>query len=139
MSYCSLQDLIDRYGETELIQLTDKTGSGVVDQAAVDRVIADVDGEIDAYLAKRMTLPMATVPPVLVRFSCVMVRYYLYTDVVPELQEKQYQAAVNFLKAIANGTASLGVDDVGDAQPENPAPSYVQGESVFSGGGLDDY
>lgn len=139
MTYCATQDLIDRYGEFELIQLTDSTGAGAIDQTVVDRAIADVDGEIDAYLAKRVALPLATVPPVLVRMACVMVRYYLYKDVATDLVKQQYDAAIRFLRDVAAGTTSLGADAAGDPTPDNGAPAYVQGDGVFSGDGMDGY
>lgn len=136
MTYCDLQDLIDRYGETELIQLTDDVGSGVVDSAKVARTIADVDGEINAYLARRMALPMVTVPPVLVRIASVMVRYYLYTDVATDLVQQQYNAAIKFLQAVSTGAASLGADTSGEPTPETAAPSWSAGDSVFGPGAL---
>jgi phage gp36-like protein len=40
MAYCTLQDLIDRGWEDELLQLTDLVEAGAVDSVAVDRAIA---------------------------------------------------------------------------------------------------
>jgi len=136
MSYVDLQGLIDRFGNDELIQLTDTTGSGVVDAAVVNRAIADVDGEIDAYLVRRMTLPLATVPSALARLAASMVRYYLYRDAAPDLVKDQYDAAVKFLKAVAAGTASLGPDTAGGATPQTAAPSWSTPGRMFDDAGL---
>jgi len=53
MSYCTLQDLRDRYGDDEIIQLTDRANIGTIDQTVVDRAIADADGEIDGFVGPR--------------------------------------------------------------------------------------
>lgn len=139
MPYTSLSALIDRYGEAELIQLTDRAGAGVVDEDVVDRAIADADAEIDAYLAKRVSLPLASVPAVLDRTAAVLARYHLYNDAPTELVQSQYDAALRLLRDVANGLVSLGPDGDGGAVPESAAPSYSQGTAVFGDGGLDDY
>lgn len=136
MSYITLQGLIDRYGETELVQLTDALGDGQIDSVKVDRAIADADAEIDAYLSSRMTLPLASVPPVLERIAGVMVRYYLYNDAPTDLVQKQYDAAIAFLRAVARGDASLGPDASGNPTPETGAPSWSSTESVFNADSL---
>lgn len=139
MSYVTLQGLIERYGEAELIQLTDRLGDGVVDSATVERAIADVDAEIDAYLCRVTTLPLAAEAParrVLSRFAGAMVRYYLYREGVPELVWQQYTAAVQFLSRVASGQVSLGPDDAGVAAPDSAAPSYLAPSRVFDELGL---
>lgn len=134
MSYCTLTDLTDRYGETELIQLTDEAGTGAIDTVRVARAIADADAEIDAWLARRVALPLATVPGALVRMAAAMVRYYLYKDAAPDLVTDQYEAAVKFLQAVAHGTVSLGPDPAFGSTPDSGAPSFVQGATVFAAG-----
>ena len=139
MPYTTLAALIERYGESELIQLTDRTGADVIDETIVDRAIADADGEIDAYLAKRMALPLATVPAVLERTAAVMARYYLYNDAPTDLVRAQYDAAIRLLRDVANGVVSLGADGAGGAVPETAAPSYYAPTPIFGDGGLDGY
>lgn len=132
MSYITLQGLIDRYGDTELMQLTDALGTGVLDAAAINRAIADADAEIDAYLAGRMVLPLSPVPLALERIAAVMVRYYLYKDAAPDLVAEQYKAAVKFLAEVSAGRAQLGPAETGGATPETAAPSWSSADPVFS-------
>jgi len=136
MPYTTLSALIDRYGEAELIQLTDRAGTGEVDEAIIDRAIADAGAEIDAYLAQRVTLPLDPVPEVLGRFASVMARYYLYNEAPTELVQTQYNAAVAFLRDVARGLVSLGPSESGTATPATDAPSYHAGTPVFDDAGM---
>jgi phage gp36-like protein len=131
MSYATQQDLVDRFGAEELIQLTDRTGSGSVDPAVVNRALADADAEIDGYLAAKYTLPLAPVPAALGRLACDMARYYLYDDRVTEAVTQRYKDAVNFLKSVANGTAKLGAD-TGAEPAAAGGVQFVAGQKVFA-------
>ncbi len=135
MSYITLQGLIDRYGETELVQLTDAIGTGQVDTAKVDRTIADADAEIDSYLVGLGILPISAASPArlpLQRIGGVMVRYYLYKDAPPDLVKDQYADAIRFLKDVSRGIAHLGPAESGAATPETAAPSWSTTDSVFN-------
>lgn len=61
MAYATRQDIIDRYGEDELIVAADHDEDGVADATVVEQGLADASDEIDAYLAGRYTLPLAVV------------------------------------------------------------------------------
>lgn len=139
MSYVTLQGLIDRYGETELIQLSDRTGAGVVDADVIDRAIADADAEIDAYLSGRMALPLASVPPLLARLAAALVRHSLYTVEAPEPVTQARTAAIALLRDIAAGRASLGPSADGAATPATAAPSFAAPARVFDDAGLAGY
>ncbi|MDP2431269.1 MAG: DUF1320 domain-containing protein [Pseudomonadota bacterium] len=139
MSYLTLQGLIDRYGEDELIQLTDRAGDGVADVAVVARAIADAEAEIDAYLANRMALPLATVPAILERLAAAIVRHSLYKDAAPETVEKARDAAIALLRDVSAGRASLGPSNDGAATPATAAPSYSSVAPVFDDAGLAGY
>lgn len=123
MTYFTQQDLIDRFGETELIQLTDRTGLNAIDSAILAQAIQDASAEIDGYLAGVYPLPLAATPPQLIRVGCDMGRYYLRLaiGVVPETVEKRYEHAIKYLKAVATGAISLGV-----AQEDAPAGTVSQ-------------
>ena len=81
-SYATLQDLIDRFGESELIELTDRSGGEAitVDQAVVGKALADAGEEIDGYLASRYRLPLDPVPGLVTRWACDLARASLYKD-----------------------------------------------------------
>lgn len=124
MDYASVQDLIDRFGETELIQLTDPDQQAV-QAARVERALQDAQAFANGLLAQVYRLPLlgcvkpapapgaphAVVhvpPPQLTRIVCDVARYYLYDDLAPDHEVAQrYKAAAAELRAIADGKAQL--------------------------------
>lgn len=118
MSYATQQDLVDRYGLDEIVQLTDRTGTGQVDATVVARALADADAIIDAYVGLVTTLPLSSVPPRLSQAACVIARYSLWQDGHPDRVRLDYEDAIAWLRDIAAGRASLGL-----APSVAPAPS----------------
>lgn len=135
MSYCTTADYADRYSEEELIQRTDRLGTGVVDAAVFARAAADAAAEIDGYLAGRHSLPLASVPPVLVIVAADIVRYRLFPDAAPEEVRKRYEDARRLLEALAAGRVSLGLPTPPDGSAGNLVES-VNGRATVFGGGL---
>lgn len=58
MAYATVQDMIGRFGETEMLRLSSVDGvlPETVQAAPVEQAIADADGIIDSYLRKRSQL-----------------------------------------------------------------------------------
>ena len=102
----------------------------------IDAAIADADAEIDGYLAKRYSVPLAPAPRVLNKFSKDIAVYNLFSRVgIDEGSEEKnylnrYQAAVKFLTLVAEGKVSLG------AGSEDPASAAATGFTVASNGRL---
>ena len=69
MPYATQADMIERFGEREVIALADRDMNGVIDAAVVSSAIALAGHEIEGYLSGRFTLPLSTVPPLLIGFS----------------------------------------------------------------------
>jgi phage gp36-like protein len=115
MSYCTVQDLLARGWETELIQLTDKQGVGVVDTVAVEQAIADATATIDSYISRFLPLPVGYKG--MVRIACDLSRYFLYDNRVTEQVQSRYDAAIRYLEKVAKGEILLGVD--GNDEPVN--------------------
>ena len=134
MPYAAIADLIARYGEDELIQLTDRTGSGAVGTAIAQRALDDAEAEVNGYLAVRHALPLASVPPLLARITCDIARYRLWDDRASEEVRARYEDARRVLEALAAGRVTLGVTPP-DA-PSGPAPSAQPGRSVFDERGM---
>jgi phage gp36-like protein len=114
MSYATRQDLIDRFGERELIALTDENGQFLVEDV-LSTALVDADADIDTHLAMRYTLPLATAPVVLVRIACDLARYYLYGQAAPEHVKERHDAARELLAALASGKVSLGIEEQSEA------------------------
>ncbi|PHS48758.1 MAG: hypothetical protein COB05_04410 [Marinobacter sp.] len=130
--YCSAQDMIDRFGERELIELTDRDHTGVVDQTVIRQAIQDATAEVDGYLAGRYQLPLSQPPLVLVRVCCDIARFLLYDDNLPEVVEKRHKSVVDLLRQVSSGRVSLGVSETGQAPTSSDGARIESGGSVWS-------
>lgn len=135
MAYCTAQDVIDRFGEDELIRLTAQANEfgeygTEINQTQLDRALSDASATIDSYLASRYPLPLTNVLPILNRFSCDIVRYFLH-DVSP-LDEvtNRYKEAIRFLEKVSKGEISLGITTDGER------PDTVDGATIESAGSV---
>jgi phage gp36-like protein len=133
--YCTLDDLVKRFGEDELLDLAhDETGQAV-DQAVVDRAIEDATGEMDGFIsAAGYPVPMDPVPLIVTAYCADIARYRLYDDRATEQVRKRYEDAVKFLRSVSRGDVKLGArvpaeSSVGDVQ-------FDAGRRVFGGGGF---
>ncbi|WP_411037639.1 gp436 family protein [Shinella sp. BYT-45] len=121
MTYATQQDLIDRFGETELIQLTDRVNIPVstVDPVVVGRALDDASALIDSYLTKVVKLPLANVPDVLVKTAADIARYYLHGKAAEKDSPvtTAYNQAVAWLRDVSRGLVELS------AGGETPAPA----------------
>ncbi len=128
MSYVTQAEMIARFGESELVQVTDRGMTGAIDAAVLSAAIADADADIDAYLGSGgYTVPMTPVPTVLVRLAADLVRYRLYDDAATETVRQRYEDARRMLEAIAAGRVSLGPADTGGSagSPESDAADRI--------------
>ncbi len=121
MQYATVQDMIDRFGEPEMIQLTDPAEQAAVQSARIQLKLDDAHALADGYLGRVYTLPLAgcakpvgvgavqyVPPPQLTRIVCDVARYYLYDDLAPESEVyRRFRAATAELQAIADGKARL--------------------------------
>ncbi len=65
MGYATKQNLIDRFGAEELIQLTDRATppAGVINDTGLNQALADAHAGADGYLGPRQTPPLPAGPP----------------------------------------------------------------------------
>lgn len=108
--YAQVADLVSRYGQAEIVQLTDRATppTGTIDTTVAERALSDADAEIDAYLSGRYSLPLASVPPVLTRVACDIARYRLWDDQAPEEVRSRYEDARRLLESLSAGRVTLG-------------------------------
>lgn len=119
MEYATTQDLVERFGQDEMIQLTNREipRGDALDGAVVARAIADAAGDIDARLGGRYPVPLPRVPRIINRIACDLARYYLYENAATEQVTERYKASIKALDGIAKGDIQIGVDDSGKATP----------------------
>jgi len=134
MTYATRQGMIDRFGEDELIQLTDRATptTDMIDDTVLNAALNDADSEINSYIQARYPLPLASIPLQISRIARDIARYYLYDDSVTETVEKRYKEALKTLEQIAKGIVHLGLDPVGDTTPSSASPETSANAPVFS-------
>ncbi len=118
MAYCVLADITNTVPADDILQLTDDTGVGVIDQAMVDEAIAYAGELIDGYLRGRYTLPLNPVPGMMTRLAADIAIYRLYARRPPtgglmDAITDRYKAAVKILEQIQKGVISLGAESEG--------------------------
>lgn len=133
--YATPQALIDEFGESEMVQLTDRATPRQyqVDdtylQRACDRAAAEIDGAVGA----RYQLPLASVPVLLKHLAADLARYYLYDQIEPPtVVQTRYHAARKTLVAIRDGLQPLGLDEDGAG-----VTAAAQALPAFEGGAKD--
>jgi len=126
MTYATQQGLVDRFGETELVQLSDRDGDRQADAEVVARALEDADAEIDAYLASRYALPLASVPDRIAAIAHDIARHALMkgAGIKVELIVDSYRDAIGFLKDLAAGRAQLDLPPSGTASPTSGGPDF---------------
>ena len=129
--YCSLDDFIKRFDLDELIQLTTASGSGAIDRQVISAAIEDASSLIDGYVGGRYTLPLSTVPKVLIRICADIARYNLYDNAVTEVVEKNHKHAVDFLMNISTGKVRLGLSNTDEKAESDAIISIESDDKVF--------
>lgn len=119
MSYATKASMIARFGEAEVIALTDRSNLGVIDDAILTGALAEADAEIEPYLAPRHKLPLASVPKILAGFAADITRYRLCGADVTETDDirNRYKDAIRFFEHVASGKIGLGLDAANNAAP----------------------
>ena len=142
MGYAVQQDLVDRFGDAELKQLTDRVNGTTIDAAVVAAALADADAEVDSYLITRYTLPLTAVPDVLKLTACNIARYRLYASQSVEASEtvrNNYKDAVAWLRDVAAGRANLDPNASAAVPAGTGGPQYNKPDRVFNRDTLKDY
>ena len=120
MPYANLQQLIDRYGASVIVGLTDRGAMaiGVVDEDVVARALADTDAVINARIAGRYDLVSvaAAVPEVLVDIALCIAIWKLHRFEPNQKIKDDYTEAMRQLREIGDGTMRLPGES--GAEPE---------------------
>lgn len=133
MPYAAPADIEAIYGADTLARVADRDFDGVADVAAVETALQRASDEIDAHLAARYELPLASVPPVLVQL-CVDIALYRLAQsgaVRTDEDRTRYEDATALLGRIAAGKAALPLPPSGD--PDDPTADQGPRPIVTSG------
>jgi phage gp36-like protein len=140
--YCTLTDI--EAPQDDLIELTDDSGSGVIDEVVVDKAIANATEQIDGYLRGRYTLPLSPVSGLIGTICADLALYRLYARrprlSVPESLSERYKNAVKLLENIQKGVITLGATGTStEPAASSTGPSFNAPERLFSRESLKDY
>lgn len=115
MAYCAKADIEKHLKQDVLVELTDDTGTGAVNDSVVTACIAAADALIDGYLRGRYTVPLSTVPALVNEISVNLAIYELFNRtkamLVTEQIEKNRTFYIELLEDIGKGTVTLDVVD----------------------------
>lgn len=121
--YATVADMIARFGETQILRLSNPEDltAEAVDEVKVETALADVTSIIDGYVRGRYFVPIAVPPKEIVRAACILARYDLAqgerTDPSEEMA-KSRKDVISWLENIAKELINL---DVPAAQPVGAA------------------
>ncbi len=139
MTYATQADMVSRFDDKEIEQLTDRANVGVINTTVLANKLADADAEINGYLQGRYALPLTSVPDVLKRLACDIARYHLYDNRVTEAVRERYKDAIAYLKLVATGTVQLGLDASNQTLPVSSAPQTDAPPRLFTQETMADY
>ncbi|KXA72494.1 gp436 family protein [Bordetella hinzii] len=105
--YASVADLVEQFGETEIVELTDRDQAGEIDTAVAERALEDASAEIDGYLAARYRLPISEPLRLLTLLAADIARYRLQRGVATDQARQRYEDAVAMLKRIQSGQMNM--------------------------------
>lgn len=117
--YCTLDDIKKQVQETTLIEITDDTMSGQINEEVVNETILYAETLIDGYLRGRYTIPLQSVPEIVRVLATDLSIYRLYsrrfhTDMPDSINDK-YKNSIKLLEQIQKGIVSLGIENIGTA------------------------
>lgn len=131
--YADQAYMVDAYGESEMIRLTDRTGDvGAIVASVLNQALAAATATINGYLQSRYPLPLNAVPANLSQYCADIARYYLYDNTASAAVEKRYEDALAWLDKVATGKINIGPDEAGEpAAQSNNTASVESAGTVF--------
>lgn len=111
MPYATLDDLRARFGESELVALSVLESGEEIDAARVDEAIAVAVDQVESYLRKRYTVPLASVPRSVRDATCVLAGAWLAETnprtVPSETQRRAKDDTLRWLRDLSKGDVTL--------------------------------
>ena len=109
-TYATIAAMITRFGVQDLTEITDNEPpyTGQINEIKLQAAIDSANAEVDAYLAKQMSVPTVLQSPFVQMMACDIARYFLFDDAAPEHEVvRRYNQARATLDDIASGALQL--------------------------------
>lgn len=139
MAYASVTELKAVIPARDLSLLSDHADGSDPDDARLAIALDDASAEIDGYIARRVELPVAD-PPRMLMVKCrdiAVYRLYVAIGRVTETQKDLYEKALRYLAQVAAGELAIGDDTPGDAIVTSPGVAMTEGpDRVMTRDGL---
>jgi phage gp36-like protein len=121
MPYCTLEDMVELYGEDLILKVADHDRDDIADPDIVEKGIKGADEIIDAYLSAQYTVPMAPIPGVVRTCSIDIALYKMALGRANRTDEMRvrYEDALKLLEKISTGKIGLGLPPV---DPDGDGP-----------------
>ena len=147
MAYATSDDMVARYGQTEMIRLSTPFGQDMlwVVTDPINTALDDASSVVDTYLRRRYAVPLQAAPPEIRRACQLLARYDLYQGEQKSPTEqviKDRDETLAWLRAVSRGDVVLDLREM-LSQDESTAMTTAPdggGDQVFQRGGsaLDD-
>lgn len=140
MAYATIEDLVKRFGSTELIRLTtpeDQPIDGIVRDVA-EIALDSASALMDGYIGRRYEVPMDLPPPVVTDKCCDLARFSLSTGDQKTCSEEvraRQKDAMTWLTDISVGRVVLSLKEV-EAGDESHAMVQTRDNAPFGRGGF---
>lgn len=128
MPYATKASMITRFGESELIQRTDRAEPAldVIDDAVLTLAMARADADADDALRARYAVPVASPPISLLTQVENRARRYLYDDGMPDAVKDGNDEATAWFDGVAKGRINL------DLPAASSTAAGAVGEATFA-------
>lgn len=128
-TYVTQTQLVNGYlSESELVQLTNDDGGDTVDTDVLGQIITRCEAEVDGYVGRRYSLPLAATPEILKDLACRAVVHALHRrrpgTLSDDLRADRKDITAR-LRDIATGVLTLG---------QQPEPSDNSGRRLITSG-----
>lgn len=118
--YVQVDDLVARFGDEEIIQLTDRTNNDQIDETVAADALDEAEAEAEGYLRGRYTLPLQTAPRQVKDVILHLARERLDPNPSDIVMQRAREAR-DVLKAISAGRVQLDIDGETVTAPSLPA------------------
>jgi phage gp36-like protein len=134
MSYASLEDLIERAGQDEILQVADRDEDGTPDPDVVAAALQHADNTVNGYVAVAYAVPLTVVPDLVRTWAVSIARYFLHRNGPPDYVVNDWKFAIASLKDVAAGKLKLPVaeNETPPAASEDGRVSVARPDPVFS-------
>lgn len=141
MSYVTAEAMIAKFGETEIIELTNEGGIALaINHVKLQLAINAANSEIDGYLVGRYSLPLTEQyrSPILLSYGCDIAHFHASVGATLETErtKTRYELAIKYLEKISKGVVSLGGSPAGESTPAPTSSNNVMwsvGRNDFKG------